>query len=306
MEDEIVRMHLDGQSKRKIAKALNISKDKVTYTLLHNGYYNHMKFEINEDINDQIVELYTNELMSIDNISKFIKISRNNVAYVLCVNNISFGKGIKNRSKYKLNEKFFDNIDTEYKAYILGFLYADGYNNESKGRIEIVLKYEDEDILKKINNAIEGNFPIKDKIINGDSYKALRIYSKHMSKQLSSLGCFQNKSLLISKPNIESELISHFIRGYFDGDGHIGRYKNKKGHNQTNFSITSGSKDMLLFLKETFELEGIKMNFNIRNRKYISISAYGQKRINKIRDYLYRNATIYLYRKYKTFYNLPS
>jgi hypothetical protein len=31
------------------------------------------------------------------------------------------------KQKYKINEDFFQEIDTEEKAYWLGFLYADGY-----------------------------------------------------------------------------------------------------------------------------------------------------------------------------------
>lgn len=32
--------------------------------------------------------------------------------------------------KYELNENYFNVIDSHEKAYILGFIYADGYNRE--------------------------------------------------------------------------------------------------------------------------------------------------------------------------------
>jgi hypothetical protein len=33
-----------------------------------------------------------------------------------------------NNAKYSVDDCFFKTIDTEQKAYILGFIYADGYN----------------------------------------------------------------------------------------------------------------------------------------------------------------------------------
>lgn len=40
-----------------------------------------------------------------------------------------------------------------------------------------------------------------------------------MCNDLISHGCVPNKSLILKPPKIDNELINHFIRGYFDGDG---------------------------------------------------------------------------------------
>ena len=53
---------------------------------------------------------------------------------------------------------------------------------------------------------------------------SLDIYSKHMSDSLAKLGCIERKSLILEWPEwLEENLYSHFIRGYFDGDGSISK-----------------------------------------------------------------------------------
>ena len=60
--------------------------------------------------------------------------------------------------QYKLNVNYFNKIDSHEKAYVLGFLYADGSNtsNYDKNRycITIVLKESDSQILYDIKNEI--------------------------------------------------------------------------------------------------------------------------------------------------------
>lgn len=69
------------------------------------------------------------------------------------------GEGRSN-SKYDVNIHFFDIIDNEYKAYILGFILADGHISK-QGNLMITLQSKDIDILDKINKAMESNYPIR-------------------------------------------------------------------------------------------------------------------------------------------------
>ena len=73
-------------------------------------------------------------------------------------------------SKYTYNKNYFEVINTKEKAYILGFLYADGcissyYKNErlKAMAMEIQLKYDDIELLEKIKNELEANVPITTK-----------------------------------------------------------------------------------------------------------------------------------------------
>ena len=54
--------------------------------------------------------------------------------------------------KYNLNEDYFNNLKTHEQAYILGFIYADGYSREDK--LELVQKEERIDILENIHTEI--------------------------------------------------------------------------------------------------------------------------------------------------------
>lgn len=50
---------------------------------------------------------------------------------------------------YSLDENVFEVVDTEEKAYWLGFLYADGYVSDAKNDIEIGLAEKDAAHLEK-------------------------------------------------------------------------------------------------------------------------------------------------------------
>ena len=65
------------------------------------------------------------------------------------------------KRKYNIDETFFDVIDTEEKAYFLGFLYADGYNNTDRNSVALSLNEDDKEILEKFNNLLQSNKPLQ-------------------------------------------------------------------------------------------------------------------------------------------------
>lgn len=124
------------------------------------------------------------------------------------------------------NYDYFENIDTEDKAYFLGLLMADGNVCIKRGKvIQISLKNEDSYILKLFQNKIGStNNLCIDRVL----YSKLTLYSDKMVKDLIKLGCTTNKSHTLkfpTKEQVPERFISHFIRGYFDGDGGISLYK---------------------------------------------------------------------------------
>ena len=123
--------------------------------------------------------------------------------------------------KKKINERIFQNIDTEEKAYWLGFLYADGFISKgSRNDIELSLCLNDVCHLEKFKEFIgfDGKLII-------DEYRCrISFKNKNMKKDLIDKGCTPQKSLTIKFPSynvVPKKLIRHFIRGYFDGDGSI-------------------------------------------------------------------------------------
>jgi intein/homing endonuclease len=140
----------------------------------------------------------------------------------------------------------------------------------------------------------------------------LVINSKKLSDRLKELGCMQAKTFKIRMPNfLENDMIRHFIRGYFDGDGSVGKYmvKSKKAYNCA-FSIVSNI-NFLNDIKPIIELEcnihtSIYKNFN-KNRSIVkSLNSNGNIQVYKFLDWIYKDSIIFLNRKYKKYKDIKT
>lgn len=202
--------------------------------------------------------------------------------------------------KYLFDENYFENIDTEEKAYWLGFLYADGYIqndiNACQFRVTLALQQNDADHIKKFAECLSSNHPIIDvhrKVKNKEYVaKQISIYSHKMVDDLYRAGCVQGKSLILKPPTLENDMVKHFIRGYFDGDGSI--YYDIKRDRYV-FSVLSTNDVLLWICKE------IGVSAHIRNAKKDSLCK--ELRVNKksdlimIYNVIFKDANIYLQRK---------
>lgn len=133
--------------------------------------------------------------------------------------------------KYSYDENYFENIDTEEKAYWLGFIAADGSIGETCG-LEISLSYKDIDHLYKFANNIGAEIDIiSTRMVK--EYKVCRIFinNKKIINDLSKYGIIRNKGYKLDFPNfLNDEMLKHYLRGYFDGDGSISTNgKNRNG-----------------------------------------------------------------------------
>jgi hypothetical protein len=214
--------------------------------------------------------------------------------------------GSESRRRYNINENFFDEFNKN-NMYFLGLLYADGYHNEKRKNIRLALKEDDEELLIKVRDLIGSDRPIGIDSSRGENYKQkyLDINNLKISKRLVELGCVQNKTFKIIFPDfIPNNLMSHFIRGYFDGDGGLTKYKifDKKNNKEIiKQKITfRGTKNFCENLK-IFLSDNLNTGGYISNEKTPCLSYSGKKDIIKIMDYLYSDAFIYLERKYEKF-----
>ena len=203
------------------------------------------------------------------------------------------------RSKYTVNYNFFDVVDTEEKAYWLGFLYADGY--VGKDGVELSLCKQDEVHLEKFKKSMRSNTPIKNKKVNDFPQVRVFISSRYIVEKLHDLGCVQNKSLILTFPTediVPKHLIRHFIRGYFDGDGSISVNKETNRY-QASFVGTES------FLNSILKILNKEIGTNAKslrpcgNAKQTSVS--GKQMLIKMFHYLYDDSTVYLDRKFEKF-----
>jgi hypothetical protein len=193
--------------------------------------------------------------------------------------------------KYNLNENFFDVLN-EKSTYWLGFLYADGYvrmKDGKSGELKLKLKDTDKCHIEKFLKDIECDKPIKCGIDNKSKFCSVTVYSNLLVNKLFELGCVNNKTQIIRLPILENDLMNHFIRGYFDGDGSI--YKVKKRPNSFTVSICSN----VLFNKDLLNLLGYGKEFLFEN--YSVIKIWKLMDVINFRDYIYKNAETLLERK---------
>lgn len=205
--------------------------------------------------------------------------------------------------KYKLNESYFENIDSPEKAYWLGFIAADGciYQTGSGSKVlSFNINSRDKNHLEKFLQAIKSTAKIK--IISGSGFgemteiASLQINSKKIVEDLNKFGIIQKKSLILDKPNIEEKYLFDWIRGYFDGDGSI-TVELPNGNSQINFL---GTKEILTFIQETLRPEKInKLQSNCLNKNSFSLTYGGKQLIIQLLNKFYKNPTIYLERKYE-------
>lgn len=210
-------------------------------------------------------------------------------------------------SKYNYNKNYFDIIDTEEKAYWLGFMYADGYvvySKESRNHeVSIELKASDYEHLIKFNKSLNGNIQVgfKERERWGKLHKIcyIRFYSKDLADGLTKNGCIENKTFFIKMPNIEEKLKKHFIRGFFDGDGSVYHRKDRNGI-YANF--TSASYDFLVEIRVYLFDLGIN-SYIVKDREHYQLRIYGKKFTMIFLEHIYGNSIIYLNRKFKIFDN---
>ena len=212
---------------------------------------------------------------------------------------------------YACDHAFFHEINTEAKAYWLGFLAADGsiYN----ARISLSLAMQDSKHVYRFSDAIHSNHPIIENIINSRGYKnaqplvRLVIFSPQMAADLAQYSLVPNKTFLLRWPNIPEEYLHHFVRGYFDGDGSFSISYHGNHYANYTFGITSNT----YFLEE---LQRYLMRFcNLPLSKLYqyprldaenptrSLLYTGRLQCSRIYDLLYADATVYLLRKFEKF-----
>lgn len=266
--------------------------------------YNKLSLAVKNSI---INAYYEDKKMGFKEISDMLIVSERAVARVLKEAEIK----TRRKNRYILNEHYFDSIDTEEKAYILGLLYADGYVGTEEIN-NIVLALNDKEILDEISICLEftgnvrktkrGNYP------NSKTGYSLNFSSCLMATALRKIGLYPAKSLTMAElPQIDKNLMRHFIRGYFDGDGTIST------SHHTSYQKVKGNIKKYVYPAFTVSLIGTD-NFvkNIANwlpmkhcyfrasktkgMTYLNVTA--KRDMQPIFKFLYENATIYLHRKY--------
>lgn len=215
---------------------------------------------------------------------------------------------------YTLNEDYFRIINTQNKAYILGFLMADGCvcktepTKSTPDRLIINISIKDKNILEFIKKELECSYSVREYIPIESTYSnnmmcSLTINSMQLCKDLISHGVIPNKTGKETFPKLPRKLKRHFIRGFLDGDGWI-TTANKSSTKVIGFI---SNYQMLLSLKEViasnihiYGSAHIKEDYrkNKKNKNIYTLEFAHKDDIRQLKQFLYKNANFYLKRKY--------
>ena len=214
------------------------------------------------------------------------------------------------RRGLKINDSFFDIIDTELKAYLLGFLVADGCcklekrrNGKRTKRISFNNTIDDKEAIEALHTNIcpDSSLLIKNYTHNRRKKPqyTLQWTSEHMFDILGEKYNIKplktkDKEFFIPESAISDELWRHFIRGFFDGDGHVGSCT-------IEFVFTSEPfmKQIMNWFRNfhyrTYHIQG-------KTTDYWKVIIPAPDKIKKcIYDFFYKDSTIFLHRKYEAF-----
>lgn len=220
--------------------------------------------------------------------------------------------GFHRKYKNAINENYFDVIDTEHKAYWLGFFMADSYMYHKKnGKYEfnIKIKSTDYELLKQFAQDVD--FDIS-KIKIEQKYRKDTLTESAEFRTGNQIFCnnLVKHSIIPQKggkeiipDSVPKELVRHFIRGYWDGDGSILFYPEAYCNPKT-VQCCSMSFDILnqinsIFKENKIIFEEIKP-VKTKNEILYVLKVQNFPNICKFIDYIYKDATVFLERKHDT------
>lgn len=207
---------------------------------------------------------------------------------------------VEQKRNHMLCETYFDKIDNEHKAYWLGYLMADGSMNKECTKITLNISVIDEEKLRQLKEDVNSSVSIKYSTNNNFDYCRLMLSSKKMCRSLIYHGIVPKKSGKEILPDtVPKNLKRHFIRGYLDGDGSIVIYCNGPSSIKLDFA---GMSYNIFYSIHDFLLSENVIDSSIlikkeKNSRCMHLNYYSSNAI-KVLDYLYKDSTIYLERKY--------
>lgn len=143
------------------------------------------------------------------------------------------------------DDHHFDDIDSPEKAYWLGFLGADGCIKANKRDLHTNLQLSDMSHLEILRQDLKASSPVRvhhEQKLNRE-YASLLVISEALCQGLMKHGVVPRKSMTLQPPDqLRGDMVPHYIRGYFDGNGCI------HGHGRHISWSVVGSKELMTWI----------------------------------------------------------
>lgn len=209
-------------------------------------------------------------------------------------------------SPYTFNEHWLDELDCPEKFYFLGFFAADGCNFKKQNEAKIKLQKGDLELLEKFKKLLESDRPIYEVYDkpNGSrkgSYSSnFRLTSKYFCSRLEELGLPERKTYCLHFPDyIPEKYLRDYVRRIFDGDGSI--IINRVGK-ERGASDIAGHPCFLKELKTVIENTlSINIVFYQISETCAHLKINRQEDIKLFMDWMYKESSLYLERKFQTY-----
>lgn len=268
----------------------------------------------------EIIRLYVEDRVSLKKLQTLYHTTK--IKDILVSNNIGIRTFRDSKRLYPFDESFFKNIDTPESAYFLGLFYADGCVRQgNNGQFLVKLALTDYDLVVLFREYIKSNKPILVSNQSKNSYGTKPMYileysSMQMYNDLYNWGCVPNKTFILKFPDLPKNLVSHFIRGYFDGDGSVFTHtcnvkRNLVNGKAPNYQLGCEFCGTENFLKEVLKYLELPKSVLSKDARKISdcwrLSVLSNKRSIYLYNFLYRDCKdLYLKRKKDKFDNFIS
>ena len=305
-EKEIIKMYKENINVDDIIKCYSTTEHYIREVLKRNQI-DRLYNKFTDELIQRLIYLYRDKKYTQARICNDLLVSQNGIKKILARNGVDKRSYSECNQKYKRNSNYFDDINEENKAYYLGLIYADGNNFSNHNAISISLQEEDGYLIERFKEEVEYEGPVKYDYLSeiNPNYKnqtRIVINDEHMSKRLFELGVVDKKSLVLTFPNfLDYNMLRHFCRGYFDGDG--GVYYDKKRNRLT--TSTVGTYDFTSTLKNILYSFGCSSNIyhpkqSKQNNTYI-LGTCGNNSSLKYLSWLYEDCDIKMLRKYNKY-----
>jgi DNA-binding CsgD family transcriptional regulator len=301
-KEKIVFLYKNGKSVIDIANDFGISDRTIVSYLKDVGVFIPVTHKVDEITKDKICEEYISGKSS-EEIGEKYGITGAGVLYILKCRGIQRRDNSECQRKLNLNEEVFDEF-TEESLYWLGFLTADG--SLSGNQILLRLTVKDKDHLEKFKKFLGSDAEVKEYIAKGfnKEYPAAKfvVNSKKMANRLRDLGFVKDRKNVYPDwlNELSDDQFRHWLRGLWDGDGTVGIKSGNYGANYYPYVSLCGYLELLKpAIERLISILGVRRNMFLlkgNNKKIVSIDWEGND-AEKVRDYLYGNAAVFMDRK---------
>lgn len=298
-KDEIIEEYLQGKTVGELSNIFACRASSISNILKEaNVFKGYARKRLGKNIEKEICDLYQTGHYNLKILAEKYNTSTHLIKKALLENNIPIESYKIRHTNINLKEDFFEVIDSEEKAYFLGFILADGCVDGNQLSMEI--NKRDIEILYKFKEAVSSNAKISERKRNGEIMVCTRVSSEKMILDLTKYGIIPNKTYNTKKlPDLKEPYLHHMLRGFVDGDGWVVYDKEKNSHI---IGVVTYFESMCEDFKEKCNsLLKNKITRKITKEDEDSIFRFNcsaKIQVKELAKVLYGGANIYLTRKY--------